>query len=123
MAIPSDGVDRPAPTQLLIEAVHRNGHGRVDLVGEIDVSNARDAEARLIDMVSAGTPVVLDVGRLSYLDSQGVAMLFRLVRRAKANGGTIAIANPQGIVRRVLDITHVGDVITIIDDGTIIDDA
>ena len=44
-------------------------------------------------------------------------MFFRLARRAKVNGGTLTIANPQGIVRRVLDITHVGDAITIIDDA------
>jgi anti-anti-sigma factor len=67
-------------------------------------------------MAGAGTPIVLDVVRLSYLDSQGVAMFFRLARRAKVNGGTLTIANPQG-VGRVLDITHVGDAITIIDDA------
>ena len=44
-------------------------------------------------------------------------MFFRLARRAKVNGGLLAIANPQAIVRRVLDITHVGDAITIIDDA------
>ena len=117
VTIPSDGVNDPAPTQVAIEVVHWNGHGRVALVGEIDVSNVRDAEAGLIDMASAGTPIVLDVVRLSYLDSQGVAMFFRLARRAKVNGGTLTIANPQGIVRRVLEITHVGEAITIIDDA------
>ena len=117
MAIPSDDVDVPPPTRVAIEAVDSNGHGRVALVGEIDVGNVRDAEAGLIDMASAGTPIVLDVARLSYLDSQGVAMFFRLARRAKVNGGLLMIANPRGIVRRVLDITHVGDAITIIDDA------
>jgi ABC-type transporter Mla MlaB component len=72
-------------------------------------------QAGLIDMASAGTPDRLDVVRLSYLDSQGVAMFFRLARRAKVNGSTLTIAIRRASYWRVLDITHVGEAITIID--------
>ena len=90
--------------------------GRVALVGEIDLGNVHDVEAALTDLASSGTPLTLDVIGLSYLDSQGVAMLFRLARRAELNGGSLAVANPRGLVRRVLEITHVGAALMITDE-------
>ena len=93
-----------------------NGLRRVALVGELDVANVKDAEAALLDIVRTGTPLVLDMSGLSYLDSQGIGMLFRLSNQANVNGGSLTVANPQGIVRRVLEITECTSVIPVIDD-------
>ena len=57
----------------------------------------------------------MDLIGLTYLDSQGIAMLARLAERARMNGGMLKLANPRDIVRRVLDITHLGEIITITD--------
>jgi anti-anti-sigma factor len=103
-------------TNLQVVPVHWNGQGRVALIGEIDLGNVHDAEAALTDMASSGRPLTLDVVGLSYLDSQGVAMLFRLARRSRLNGGSLAVVNPRGLVRRVLEITDVGTAIPIADD-------
>jgi len=99
-----------------IETVHWNGTGRVALIGEIDITNVADAETTLSALASRGTPLTLDLVGLSYLDSQGVGMLFRLAQRADGNGGTLTLANPRGIVRRVLDITNVAGTVTVTDD-------
>jgi anti-anti-sigma factor len=99
-----------------IETVHWNGAGRVALIGEIDISNVADAETTLCDLASRETAVILDLVGLSYLDSQGIGMLFRLAKRVGLNGGTLTLANPRGIVRRVLEITNVADVVTVTDD-------
>jgi anti-anti-sigma factor len=99
-----------------IDPVHWDGHGRVSVIGEIDLSNVRDAEAALSHMVCGGTPLTLDLIGLSYLDSQGVAMLFRLAARARGEGGSLTLANPQRIVRRVIEIVHLEDAITMVDD-------
>ena len=116
MVEPSRGVADTPDTNLRVEPVRWNGKGRVALIGEIDLSNVHDAEAALTDKASSGTPLTLDLVGLSYLDSQGVAMLFRLARRAQLNGGSLAVVNPRGLVRRVLEIMHVGAAITISDD-------
>ena len=55
-------------------------------------------------------------GRLSYLDSHGVAMLFRLSQLASRSGGSLTLANPQNLVRRVIQITHLEDAVAIIHD-------
>ena len=100
-----------------IETVHWNGHGRIALIGELDLANVGDTESALAAQASRGTPLVLDLARLTYLDSQGIAMLLRLSDRATLNGGSLSVANPSRMVRRVLDITDCVSVIPIIDDG------
>jgi anti-anti-sigma factor len=107
---------RARGTRLQVVPVHWNGQGRVALMGEIDLANAHEVEAALTDMASNGTPLTLDVVGLSYIDSQGVALLFRLAKRARLNGGSLTVANPLGLVRRVLEITHAGEAVTIIDE-------
>ena len=104
-------------TKVRFETAHWNGHGRIALIGELDLANVGDTESELAAQASSGTPLVLDLSRLTYLDSQGIAMLFRLSDRANLNGGSLTVANPSGLVRRVLDITECASVIPIIDDG------
>ena len=117
MTKPSESSATPAPPEgVRIETVHWDGSGRVALVGEIDISNVADAEAVLSDLASRGTPLTIDMLALSYLDSQGVSMLFRLAKRVDRDGGTLTLANPRGIVRRVLDITNIADAVSITDD-------
>ena len=103
----------PSPALVEISSVRWNGHRRVVLIGEIDLSNVDGAESDLIDMVSNCDQITLDLVGLTYLDSQGIAMLVRLAERARLNGGTLKLANPRGIVRRVLDITNLDDLIPV----------
>jgi anti-sigma B factor antagonist len=117
MTKPSENLgNATSPAEVRIETVRWNGTGRVALIGEIDISNVADAETTLSDLASRETALTLDLLGLSYLDSQGVGMLFRLAKHAGLNGGTLTLANPRGIVRRVLDITNVAKVATVTDD-------
>jgi anti-anti-sigma factor len=117
MVSTSDGINpRFADANVRVELAHWDGSGRVAIIGEIDLSNVRDVEASLRDIASSGTPLTLDLIGLSYLDSQGVAMILRLAQRAQLNGGTLTLANPQNLVRRVVEIMHLEDAVAIIDD-------
>ena len=112
----SDAGGRPEGPRVRIEPVQWDGEGRVALIGEIDIANVDDAEAALTPMAASGAPLVLDLVGLTYCDSQGVAMLFRLARQARDRGGALTVANPQGIVSRVLEITRLDEVVDIIID-------
>jgi anti-sigma B factor antagonist len=107
---------RFADANVRVELAHWDGYGRVAIIGEIDLSNVRDVEASLRDIASSGTALTLDLIGLTYLDSQGVSMIFRLAKRAQLNGGTLTLANPRNLVRRVLQIAHLDDALAIIDD-------
>ena len=107
---------RSTGSRVRIEPVHWDGHGRVAVIGEVDLSNVRDVEAALSYLAVSGQALTLDLVGLSYLDSQGVSMLFRLAQRAGRSGGSLTLANPQNLVRQVIEITHLEDAVAIIDD-------
>jgi anti-anti-sigma factor len=80
--------------------------------GEIDSSNAPELRLALADRLpSASRALVLDLTRLTYLDSAGVQLLFDLGRRLAARRQAIRLVVPDRTpMRRVLDlcaITHV----------------
>ena len=66
-----------------VEPVHWDGHGRVAVIGEVDLSNVRDVEAAL-----------------SYL----------------AVSAALTLANPQNLMRRAIEITHLEDAVAVIHD-------
>jgi anti-sigma B factor antagonist len=107
---------RPSGTSLQVVPVRRNGQARVALIGEIDLANIDDVEATLTKIASRGSPLTLDLADLSYIDSQGVSMLFRLAKHVRLHDETLAVVNPRGLVRRVLELTDVRARMTITDD-------
>jgi anti-anti-sigma factor len=100
----------------LLASVHHEQSGGatvVRVVGEVDLSNA----GTLLDSVVAGVPaesavVVLDLSGTTYLDSSGIAMLFRLATRLRDTRRELRLVVPlDARIRPVLDITDVGRVI------------
>ena len=112
----ANGSDPNGP-MLRIEPLHWDGHRHVALIGEIDLANVADAEAVLELMAKRGLPLVLDCAGLTYCDSQAVAMIFRLAEQACDAGGSLKIANPRGIVRRVFEVTRLVEAVTVVDDA------
>ena len=78
--------------------------------------NVAYVEDRLRPMVETDIPVVIDLAELMYCDSQGVRLFFNLGLAAKSHGGPMTMANAHGIVKRVFDITHLGDVVDVVDE-------
>ena len=64
--------------------------------GEIDASNAGDLGAALTSAVTNdAVGIVLDLGRVRYLDSAGIHLLFRLSGDVGARGQGLALVVPQ----------------------------
>jgi stage II sporulation protein AA (anti-sigma F factor antagonist) len=77
-----------------------------ELSGEIDLSNARAIGEGLIDALSPAGELVVDVRRVSFIDSQGIAMMVRLHERAAELGGRVIWDGVQPQALRVLQITN-----------------
>jgi anti-sigma B factor antagonist len=88
----------------------------VAIIGELDLSNVPSVEAALSDIVIRRKLLTLDLTGLSYLDSRGVAMLSRVAVLARRQGGVLTLANPQDIVRLVIDLAQLEDAVSIVDD-------
>jgi anti-anti-sigma factor len=78
----------------------------VALQGEMDSANARDLELELIRIETTGVPrIVLDLSRLEFVESTGLAVIVRAQKRAKRDGHGLAFVRPQGHVSRAFEVT------------------
>jgi anti-anti-sigma factor len=97
------------------EVLERGPIVRAALVGELDLSNAADLESLVVDVVpndSAG--MVLDLTRLTYIDSAGIRLLLTLVGRFKWRGQRLALLAPDGCrARRVIELAGAQDALVV----------
>ena len=78
----------------------------VSLTGDLDIQVAERAAAA-IEEVEAGGPdlLVVDLSRLSFMDSSGMAVVAAAHARAIEAGRRFVIVNPKGGVRRAFEVS------------------
>jgi len=86
--------------------------------GELDASNVEHVLERVTESMGSEAPgMVLDLTNTSYLDSAGVRILFELARRLRGRRQELRISVPsEGVIRRVLVLTALGDVVPLDED-------
>ncbi len=89
------------------------GRTRLVLSGEIDVALSSELSEAVAEAEASRNPVEIDARHVTFMDSSGVALLARLAHRTP---GPLAIIKPPDVVRFLLDITRLGDVVTILED-------
>jgi anti-anti-sigma factor len=89
-----------------------------EIRGELDASNVENVLDSVVSAVANEAPgMALDLTSTNYLDSAGVRILFELARRMRARRQELRIVVPQdGVVRRVLVLTALGDIVPLDDD-------
>ena len=76
--------------------------------GRIDHASAEAFKVALGPHLAAcgpGRPLVLDLGTVDYIASIGLRVLMLASRQARAQGGSIAIAALQPLVREIFEIS------------------
>jgi len=88
-----------------------------EIKGAVDVSNVERVLERVFGSVAVDAPgMVVDLNTTTYVDSAGVRILFELARRLRGRGQQLRIVVPrEGMVRRVLVLTALGDVVALDD--------
>jgi anti-sigma B factor antagonist len=76
--------------------------------GELDIAGAGRIGSEIGEAVPASARgLVVDLTALEFIDSSGVSMLFRLVRRLSARRQSLAVVSrPSGPVARVLEVVE-----------------
>ena len=90
---------------LTIEARHERGYPIVTVAGEIDIATATRLRERLSELAARGGPLVADLGRVSFIDSAGLAALVGVAKRAAAHGGRLHVVCAQPKVRQLFRLT------------------
>jgi anti-sigma B factor antagonist len=79
------------------------------LEGDVDKLAVEQARTRLDPLAAAGK-LVIDLDRVSFIDSAGLHALFGIARIATAAGGGLALAVPSSCaVARVVEIVRLAD--------------
>lgn len=104
--------ESPRPTGG-IEVVAEDDGSRVILWGEVDVTLRDQAGEAMTEVVLRGGPVVVDAGRVDFLDSTGLAFVLQLVNATREAGCGIVLRDPPESVVTLIDMVGLHDSIPV----------
>jgi anti-sigma B factor antagonist len=89
-------------------------HVVLEIGGEIDVYTAPRLRERLTVMLAAGEKhIVVDLGRVEFLDSTGLGVLVGTHRRLRASEGSLNLVCPHERLLKIFRITGLDTVFSI----------
>ena len=88
----------------------------IHVTGEIDLSNAASLQIAIVDKVGDAIRVVLDLGGIVYLDSQGIRLIYQLAQQFTARGAELTVVAPTGSVAgELIRLTQLQDLVTVVE--------
>jgi anti-anti-sigma factor len=91
----------------------------LELSGELDLASAPLAEEQLLSVeFEQQRIIVLDLRRLTFMDSTGIALIVRLGRRARGRGARLVVVKGPQQVQRILQLTGVDEHVEVVVDPT-----
>jgi anti-sigma B factor antagonist len=107
----------PNRQQLQVARSEQDGVQVVELAGELDLNSVGQLDAALAAAAGAERPrVCLDMSRLGFIDSTGLAGVIRAHLAVAEAGGAFAVVSAPGNVRRTLETTGLMNMLSVVDD-------
>jgi anti-sigma B factor antagonist len=89
-------------------------HTVLEVGGEVDVYTAPRLRERLVELVDSGARnIVVDLGRVDFLDSTGLGVLVGALKRLRAAGGTFGLVCAKEPLLKIFRITALDQVFPI----------
>jgi anti-sigma B factor antagonist len=113
------GHDKVRHVELNVSSRYHDDHTIVTICGEIDLYTAPRLHSELAAVLVDGMParVVIDMSGVDFCDSTGMNVLLSCLRRVRERGGELEIASPKPAVRKILQVTGLDSVFTLVDDA------
>lgn len=92
-----------------------DGYVEVQIDGRLVASCAEEVQAALDKALEGSANLLLDLSKMTHIDSSGLGLLVRALQKARAAGGEVRLACLQAHPRIVFDITKVFRVFEIFD--------
>jgi len=77
------------------------------ITGDIDMSTVAGLRERLFELADSGQPLIVDLNRVTFIDSTGLGVLIAAARRAAAHGATVHAVCSRPQTRKLLWLTGV----------------
>jgi anti-anti-sigma factor len=107
----------PEPDLAQVEFHDNDGVTVATIAGEIDVSNVTEIATAFSNLSGLSVGIVVDLRRLVYLDSSGIALLHDLALRLRQRGQPLVVVSPPSSPpRRVLELTALDSQALVLDD-------
>lgn len=87
----------------------------VKIDGRLVAAYAEDFQNQVLDHMDNCKNIVVDLAKMTHIDSSGLGALVFLLQRTNANGGTVKLACLQSRPRIIFEITRVFRVFEIFD--------
>lgn len=112
-----------ATTPSQLEVVDRSDTAAsARLSGDLDIVTSDDVKRELVELIDAGhRELSLDLADIGFVDSSGLGVLVAVHRHAEAQGGSFVVRSTPPQVRRLFEITRLGDLLTVAGDEPVND--
>jgi anti-sigma B factor antagonist len=103
--------------ELKVTTRSQGDHTVISVAGEIDLYTAPRLQSELMTALSK-SPVrlIVDMSGVEFCDSTGINVLLAAHRQATERGGELQLAGPGSATRKVLQVTGLETVFTVLDD-------
>jgi anti-anti-sigma factor len=102
---------------LEVTTAERDGFVHVSLLGELDLSTVGKVQEELRRVEKSAPPtVVIDLSRVTFLDSTGLRCIVTADERARDEGRRLVIVRGPDPVQRVFSITRLEERLEMVDD-------
>jgi anti-sigma B factor antagonist len=92
--------------QVSTTPIDGNGGLIVSVEGELDIATAPTLESVMLHTMDSGAaPIVLDLGRVSFIDAMGLRVLVWAARESRNDGDRLRIDCGSGRVGQTMEIT------------------
>ncbi|MEX0830034.1 MAG: STAS domain-containing protein [Nitrospirales bacterium] len=88
-----------------------NGRNILRLDGRFDFGARKTFKDAIDSAVETGNPVVLDLGKVTFVDSSALGLLVISHQNLKNKKISFYLMNPQTYVKQVLDLANIGKMI------------
>lgn len=110
--------DGPAREVLEVQSELRGGAAHLTPVGELDIATAPQFEQEVRSLLGrCNGQVVIDLSRLTFIDSSALRLFVVLSEQAVSEGWTLRLLRPKGQVRSVFQITGADENLPFMEDG------
>ncbi|HTX81591.1 MAG TPA: STAS domain-containing protein, partial [Streptosporangiaceae bacterium] len=102
--------------ELKVTSRSQGDHTVVSVAGEIDLYTAPRLQSELTAALSRNPArLIVDMSAVEFCDSTGINVLLAAHRQARERGGELQLAGPGSATRKVLQVTGLEAVFTVLD--------
>ncbi len=93
----------------------KNDRWEVKLIGDVDIDTSQDLEESLYSILDENNKdIYINAQELEYVDSTGLGMFIKIVKRLKEDGNDITFVNPRNNIIKLFSITGLDKVFNVI---------